>query len=312
MNLVFAGTPDFAVAPLRALLDAGHKIPLVLTQPDRPSGRGMRLLPSPVKQLAIGRGLRVFQPPTLKLPETQAVLREVVEAESVDLMIVVAYGLILPQAVLDMPKRGCLNIHGSLLPRWRGAAPIPRAIQAGDHQTGVGIMIMEAGLDTGPVLLQEALPISDGDTAASLHDKLSVLGASLIVDALSRFDMLLPVVQSVDGVTYAHKLEKGEGRIDFGRSAVELSRMIRAFDPFPGTVAMLGSDVVKIWGALPVAGVGVPGEVLAASGNGIVIACGEGALCVTELQKAGGKRLGARDFLSGTSIAPGVCFAACS
>lgn len=303
MKLIFAGTPEFAAAALAALADAGHDIALVLTQPDRPAGRGMALQASPVKRLAEARGLPVFQPPTLKDAEAQARLAAV----GADAMVVAAYGLILPQAVLDLPRHGCLNIHASLLPRWRGAAPIQRAILAGDFETGVCIMQMEAGLDTGPVLLAEATPISADDTAATLHDRLAALGARLIVDALARLP--LPAVAQPDaGVTYAAKIDKAESAIDWTRPAAEIDRQIRAFDPFPAAQSTLAGTPVKLWRAVPAAGHGRPGEVLAAGRDGIVVACGDGALCVGELQKAGGKRLSAVQFLAGHAVAPGASF----
>jgi methionyl-tRNA formyltransferase len=304
MNIVFAGTPEFAARALAALYEAGHSIPLVLTQPDRPAGRGMALQASPVKQLALARGSEVFQPLSLKDAETQERIRQV----GADVMVVAAYGLILPQAVLDMPRLGCLNIHASLLPRWRGAAPIHRAILAGDRQTGVCIMQMEAGLDTGPVLLSEALDIDARDTASSLHDKLAAQGARLIVDAIGRLP-LPAVVQDASGVTYAAKLDKGEAPLDWRRSAEELDRQVRAFNPFPGTTAVLDGAALKIWQAFPAEGSGVPGTVLAADKQGIVVACGSGALRLTELQKAGGKRLPVAQFLAGNDVAVGTSFA---
>ncbi|GBG03205.1 methionyl-tRNA formyltransferase [Azospira sp. I13] len=303
MNIVFAGTPEFAARALAALYEAGHSIPLVLTQPDRPAGRGMALQASPVKQLALARGSEVFQPVSLKDAEAQERVRQA----GADVMVVAAYGLILPQSVLDMPRLGCLNIHASLLPRWRGAAPIHRAILAGDRQTGVCIMQMEAGLDTGPVLLSEALDIDARDTASSLHDKLAVQGARLIVDAIGRLP-LPAVVQDVSGVTYAAKLDKGEAPLDWRRSAEELDRQVRAFNPFPGTTAVLDGAALKIWQAFPVEGNGVPGTVLAADKQGIVVACGSGALRLTELQKAGGKRLPVAQFLAGNGVAVGASF----
>lgn len=301
MKLIFAGTPAFAAVALAALLDAGHEVALVLTQPDRPAGRGMALQASPVKQLALARGIPVFQPLTLK----EAAAQEVVRAVGAELMVVAAYGLILPQAVLDMPRLGCLNIHASLLPRWRGAAPIQRAILAGDTETGVCIMQMEAGLDTGPVLLSEALPIAADDTAATLHDTLAALGGHLIVAALARLP-LPAAAQPETGVTYAAKIEKAESAIDWARPAAEIDRHIRAFNPFPGAAARLDGVGVKIWRAAPVSGSGTPGEVLSADREGIVIACGEQALRVSELQKAGGKRLSAAQFLSGNVLVPGT------
>ena len=303
MKLIFAGTPEFAAQSLRAILSTENQVVLVLTQPDRPAGRGMVLQPSAVKQVACEHGIEVFQPPTLRDPAAQARLAAV----GADAMVVAAYGLILPQTVLDLPRHGCINIHASLLPRWRGAAPIQRAIQAGDTETGVCIMQMEAGLDTGPVLLREALPIAEGDTAASLHDRLAELGARLIVDALRNLP-LTPCPQPSDGVTYAAKIDKAESMLDWRLPALQLSRQVRAFNPFPGTLAYLDGTSMKIWKAVPDANGGVPGTVLSANKDGIVVACGEGALRLCELQKAGGKRLVAGQFLAGTPIAVGSVF----
>ncbi|MBI2308330.1 MAG: methionyl-tRNA formyltransferase [Rhodocyclales bacterium] len=305
MKLIFAGTPEFAAAALAALVDAGHEVALVLTQPDRPAGRGMALQASPVKQLALARGLPVFQPTTLKDPAAQ----ETLAAVAAEAMVVAAYGLILPQAVLDLPRFGCLNIHASLLPRWRGAAPIQRALLAGDAETGVCIMQMEAGLDTGPVLLAEATPIAAADTAATLHDRLAAIGARLIVDALARLP--LPAKpQPAAGVTYAAKIDKAESAIDWTQPAAVIDRHIRAFNPFPGAHSTLAGVPVKVWRAVPTAGAGAPGEVLAANREGIVVACGDGALCIVELQKAGGKRLPAAQFLAGHALAAGGRFGA--
>ena len=303
MKLIFAGTPEFAAQSLRAILSTENQVVLVLTQPNRPAGRGMVLQPSAVKQVACEHGIEVFQPPTLRDPAAQARLAAV----GADAMVVAAYGLILPQTVLDLPRHGCINIHASLLPRWRGAAPIQRAIQAGDTETGVSIMQMEAGLDTGPVLLREALPITEGDTAASLHDRLAELGARLIVDALRNLP-LTPCPQPSDGVTYAAKIDKAESMLDWRLPALQLSRQVRAFNPFPGTLAYLDGTSMKIWKAVPDANGGVPGTVLSANKDGIVVACGEGALRLCELQKAGGKRLVAGQFLAGTPIAVGSVF----
>jgi methionyl-tRNA formyltransferase len=304
MRLIFAGTPEFAALALRAIIDAGHDVSLVLTQPDRPAGRGMALHASAVKQLALSAGIEVFQPLSLK----DAAAQERVLAVEADIMVVAAYGLILPQVVLDMPRFGCINIHASLLPRWRGAAPIQRAILAGDRETGVCIMQMEAGLDTGPVLLSAALPIAADDTSALLHDKLAVLGAQLIVDALGHLP--LPTKPQPDaGLTYAAKIEKSEAALDWRRPAGELMRCIRAFDPFPGAFSSLDGSSIKVWGANEARAQGEPGLILAVDKRGIVVACGEGALCLTELQKAGGKRLSAQQFLAGTPIRVGARFA---
>ena len=303
MRVVFAGTPEFAATALQAVLAAGHDVPLVLTQPDRPAGRGMAMQASAVKRLALKQGLPLHQPSSLKSGESR---QPILDARA-DVMVVAAYGLILPQAALDIPRLGCVNIHASLLPRWRGAAPIQRAILAGDSETGVTIMRMEAGLDTGPMLLRESLAIAEGDTAATLHDKLAELGAWLIVEALPRLERgeLAGEIQPSDGVSYAPKLEKAEAALDWRRPAVELDRAVRAFNPFPGAFGQVDGQVIKVWRAERVSGQGVPGIVLAAGADGIVVACGEGALCLTELQKSGGKRLAAADFLHGFPLKPG-------
>jgi len=303
MRVIFAGTPEFAVHALRAIVAAGHDVPLVLTQPDRPAGRGMALQPSPVKRLAEASGIEVFQPQTLK----DATAQEKIAAVRADVMVVAAYGLIVPQVVLDMPRFGCINIHGSLLPRWRGAAPIQRALLAGDQETGVCIMQLEAGLDTGPVLLRAACPIGAADSAATLHDRLAESGARLIVDALG--GLPLPAEpQPATGVTYAHKIEKAEALIDWSKDAQELDRHIRAFNPFPGAQAQFGGQTVKLWQAVPVAGSGEKGRILSVDRSSIVIACGSGALAVSELQKAGGKRLPVREFLAGHPLKAGDRF----
>lgn len=296
MRLIFAGTPEFAAQALRALIAAGHDIPLVLTQPDRPAGRGMALQPSAVKQVAVAHGIEVFQPDNLKSAEAQSRLAAV----NAEVMVVAAYGLLLPQTVLDLPQFGCLNIHASLLPRWRGAAPLQRALLAGDRESGVCIMQMEAGLDTGPVLLSAALPIAADETAGSLHDRLAELGAGLIVAALEKLP-LAPTPQADCGVTYAAKIEKSEAMLDWNQSAQQLARQVRAFNPFPGALATLGQLSVKVWRASAEAGEGSPGTILASDRAGILVACGEGALRLTELQKAGGKRLSAAQFLAGAS-----------
>jgi methionyl-tRNA formyltransferase len=305
MRVAFAGTPEFAKVALDAILAAGFEVPLVLTQPDRPAGRGMQLHASPVKQLALARGIAVDQPERLRDPATHAPLI----AAAPDVLVVAAYGLILPQAVLDIPRFGCINIHGSLLPRWRGAAPIQRAIEAGDAETGITVMRMEAGLDTGPMLLKESIAIGAEDTAAGVHDKLAALGGRLIVEALNRLPQLVPVPQPEAGVTYANKIEKAEAAIDWRRSAADIGRQVRAFNPFPGAVASLRQTAVKVWSARPAAGSGVPGTVLESGPAGVLVACGEGALLLTELQKPGGKRLGPREFLQGFAVAVGEVFA---
>jgi len=303
MRLIFAGTPEFAARALDAIVTAGHEVALVLTQPDRPSGRGMALHASPVKERALSAGIDVFQPSTLR----DAAAQERVRAVGADAMVVAAYGLILPQAVLDLPRFGCINIHASLLPRWRGAAPIQRAILAGDAETGVCIMQMEAGLDTGPVLVSGRLPIADDDTAATLHDKLAALGADLIVDALAKLPLVL-CPQAEAGVTYAAKIEKGEAPLDWQLPATQLARQVRAFNPFPGALAIYQGNAIKVWSARVSDAEGSPGAILAADRNGIVVACGEGSLCLVELQKAGGKRLPVAQFLAGMPLAAGTAF----
>jgi methionyl-tRNA formyltransferase len=313
MNLIFAGTPEFARVALERLLAAGFRVPLVLTQPDRPAGRGMKLQASPVKQLALERHIAVTQPRSLRLdgkyPDDAAAAREAIEAAQADAMVVAAYGLILPQWVLDTPRLGCLNIHASLLPRWRGAAPIHRAIEAGDAQTGVTIMQMDAGLDTGDMLLVERLPIRGDDTTGRLHDRLAVLGGRLIVEALeiAACGGLTAQKQPAGGVTYAHKIDKAEAAIDWTAPAETLARRVRAFNPIPGAATALAGEAIKVWAAHADIGCtqGAPGEVLAADAEGIRVATGDGALMLTELQRAGGKRLAAADFLHGFAITPG-------
>lgn len=310
MKLIFAGTPAFAAQALTAILDAGHEVVLVLTQPDRPAGRGMALNPSPVKLRALAAGIEVFQPASLKDADAQARVR----AAGADIMVVAAYGLILPQGVLDTPRLGCINIHASLLPRWRGAAPIQRAILAGDAETGVAIMQMEAGLDTGPILLAAALPIAGDDTSATLHDKLATLGAQLVIDALARLP--LPAqAQPTAGIAYAAKIEKAEAALDWRQPASVLHRQLRAFNPFPGAFASLEGCSLKIWCAEVedladrAGGCNEPGVVLAVDKRGVLVACGEGALRLTELQKSGGKRLPVKQFLAGTPVLAGSRFA---
>jgi methionyl-tRNA formyltransferase len=304
VKVAFAGTPEFAAVALRALRAAGFDIPLVLTQPDRPAGRGQKLVAGPVKQVALANGIPVHQPEKLRDPATHAPLIECAP----DVLVVAAYGLILPQAVLDIPRHGCLNIHASLLPRWRGAAPIQRAIEAGDARTGVTIMRMEAGLDTGPMLLAEAVKVGPGDTAATLHDTLAALGGRLIVDALRRLDTLVPQPQPAEGVTYAHKIDKAEAAIDWAQPAEVVERRIRAFDPFPGCTARIGDDTIKLWRAQLATGSGAPGEILDVAPGGITVACGSGVLRLVELQKPGGRRLASADFLHGFPLAAGQRF----
>jgi methionyl-tRNA formyltransferase len=313
MKVVFAGTPEFAAVALRALIEAGFEIPLVLTQPDRPAGRGMQLQASAVKQVALAQGIEVLQPLSLRMDsrdpqraEEAKAAHERLLATDYDVMVVAAYGLILPRATLDI--KPCINIHGSLLPRWRGAAPIHRAIEAGDAETGVTIMEMEEGLDTGPMLLMERLPILDTDTTGSLHDKLADMGGRMIVDALDRMAAggLQAEPQPEEGVTYAAKISKEEAKLDLQRPALELARKVRAFNPFPGaamqTAAQAGGVTIKVWNAQATDAKAQPGQVLSADAQGIVVACGDGALRLTELQKPGGKRLAAGEFLKGFSF----------
>jgi methionyl-tRNA formyltransferase len=301
MDLIFAGTPEFAARALEALINAGHNIKLVMTQPDRPAGRGMQMQASAVKQVALRHGIPVYQPEKLRDPATHGPIREA----NVACMVVAAYGIILPQAVLDMPRIGCLNIHASLLPRWRGAAPIQRAIESGDTETGVTIMQMDAGLDTGAMLLKESLPILPDDTATTLHDKLAEQGARLIVDALAAYDKLIPEPQPEAGVTYAAKISKAEARIDWNQSATEIERRIRAFDPFPGTVTEFNGVAIKIWRAAAIAEAAAPGTVVMADDKQLIVACGEEALSLQLLQKPGSKRLQVREFLQGLPLAAG-------
>jgi methionyl-tRNA formyltransferase len=326
MRLIFAGTPEFAQVAMAALHAAGHEIVLVLTQPDRPAGRGMKLQASPVKQWAIDHHVPVAQPRSLRLdgkyPEDAAAAREALLAAKADAMIVAAYGLILPQWTLDLPPRGCLNIHASLLPRWRGAAPIHRAIEAGDTETGITIMQMDIGLDTGDMLLVRPEPIRPTDTTALLHDRLAALGGQAIVQALAGLDGLTRQPQPVEGVNYAHKIEKTEAALDWTLSAEVLARRIRAFDPFPGMTVSLttatgsgaGTEILKLWQAVaePLAQTAEPGTVVQADASGVRVACGQGQLCLTQLQRPGGKRLGAADFLRGCPLQPGQSLKAAS
>ena len=294
MRVVFAGTPPFAARALEALVHAGHEIVLVLTQPDRPSGRGLKLTASAVSEVASRAALPLSKPPSLKDPEAHRPIRDA----RGDVMVVAAYGLLLPQAVLDIPRHGCLNIHASLLPRWRGAAPIQRAILAGDSMTGVCIMRMEAGLDTGPVLLRREVAIDPRATTGSLTETLAGVGADGIVEALERLDELTAVAQDPALATYASKVTKAEARIDWNAANVTIDRQVRAFDPAPGAEARLGSEVLKIWAAEPVAGEGPPGSWLA-RGSDAVVACGSGALKLLEVQRAGSRRMPAEAFFRG-------------
>ncbi|MGE8250392.1 MAG: methionyl-tRNA formyltransferase [Stenotrophomonas bentonitica] len=298
MKIVFAGTPEFAVSSLRAAA-RHHEVVAVYTQPDRPAGRGRGLAPSPVKLEAIARGIPVFQPESLKTPEAQQQLRDLAP----DLMVVVAYGLILPKAVLTIPTHGCWNVHASLLPRWRGAAPIQRAIQAGDAETGVCLMQMEAGLDTGPVLLKQHIAIGANDTGGQLHDRLAELGAQVLSDGLGLLRAgIKPIAQPQPeaGVNYAHKLDKAEARLDWAQDAHALARTVRAFNPWPIAEAMLAGERVRIHGAIALDDNQgkAPGTLLAASREGIDIACGQGALRLRVLQREGGKAITAADYLN--------------
>ncbi len=299
LRLVFAGTPEFSVPCLEACLRSGAEVAAVYTQPDRPAGRGRKLTPSPVKQAALAAGIAVEQPESLKSAEAQAALA----AYRADLMVVVAYGLILPRKVLALPRLGCWNVHASLLPRWRGAAPIQRAILAGDAESGVDLMQMEAGLDTGPVLLERRTAIGPEDTGGSLHDRLSTLGAEVLAEGLARTltgEILAATPQPELGVVYAHKLDKAEARLDFGRSAIELARQVRAFDPWPVAEAEIAGESLRVWAAqaLDVTPNAAPGSLVAAGRVGLDIACGEGVLRITAVQRAGGKRIGAADYLN--------------
>ncbi|MFQ6547202.1 methionyl-tRNA formyltransferase [Aestuariibius sp. 2305UL40-4] len=294
MKVVFMGTPEFSVAALEAIVGAGHDVVCVYTQPPRPAGRGKKARPSPVKARAEALGLEVRHPVSLKNAEAQAAFA----ALGADVGVVVAYGLILPVAVLEAPRFGCLNIHASLLPRWRGAAPIQRAIMAGDAETGVGIMQMEAGLDTGPVLLEKRIAIGAEETAGELHDRLSVLGAEAIVEALAALGELEPVAQPEEGVTYAAKIDKTEARVDWTRPAEEVSRLIRGLAPFPGAWCLAGEERVKLLGARVVDGAGAQGEVL----HGFTVACGDGAVEITRAQRAGKAAMSAGEILRGVEM----------
>jgi len=301
MRVVFMGTPEFSVPVLDALVDAGHEIAAVYCQPPRPAGRGKKLRPTPVHARAEELGFDVRHPESLKGTEEQ----EAFAALKADVAVVVAYGLLLPQVILDAPKHGCLNIHASLLPRWRGAAPIHRAIMAGDAETGVCIMQMEPGLDTGPVLLRQTTSIGAEETTAQLHDHLSQIGSSAIVDALANLSQLTPEVQPEDGVTYAHKIDKAEARIDWSKPAVEVDRQIRGLSPFPGAWCELDGQRVKLLGSRLVDGSGPAGEVLT---DELIVACGDGALQLLRLQRAGKGAQDADVFARGMSVKVGTVF----
>lgn len=303
LRLVFAGTPAFALPGLRACMDSGAEVVAVYTQPDRPAGRGRALALGPVKEAALEAGIPVEQPETLKDEAAQERLRDYAP----DLLVVIAYGLILPKAVLAIPKLGCWNVHASLLPRWRGAAPIQRAILAGDAETGVCLMQMEKGLDTGPVLLSSRTPIEPQDTGGSLHDRLAGLGARVLAEGLRRLaagERLIATAQSGEGVSYAHKLDKAEAKLDFHASAVELERKVRAFDPWPVAEAEIAGERVRVWGAqsreseIGNRQSGEPGAIIAASKHGIDLACGDGVLRILKLQRAGGRAISAADYLN--------------
>jgi len=316
MRVAFAGTPEFARVALLQLIGAGHEVPLVVTQPDRPSGRGMKLHPSPVKAAALEHGVPVAQPRSLRLdgrfPEDASDARQALLEARAEVMVVAAYGLILPQWVLDLPCHGCLNIHASLLPRWRGAAPIHRAIEAGDARTGVTIMQMDAGLDTGDMLQSEGLEILPGDSTGLLHDRLAVLGGDLVVRALAALEAgrLVRTPQPSEGVTYAHKIEKSQALIDWEEAAEVVERRIRAFDPAPGASSPLAGELLKLWRARRGSPATAPaGTVLAVSDEGIAVACGHGgSVVLTELQRPGGKRLPVQQFLRGHAVSPGQVF----
>lgn len=318
MRLIFAGTPEFACVALAQLHAAGHEVVLVLSQPDRPAGRGLKLQASAVKQFAVAHGLPVAQPRSLRLDgkyaSDAADAQQALAAAQADAMVVVAYGLILPQWVLDLPRLGCFNIHASLLPRWRGAAPIHRAIEAGDRETGVTIMQMDAGLDTGDMVRVQALPIDTQDTTSTLHDKLAELGGGLMVDALVQAESgtLRPVKQPLEGITYAHKIDKSEAAIDWQDSANQIVRRVRAFNPFPGASATLRGESLKVWAADAVAEQPPAnakfGQIVAVAPAGISVAAMNSIVNITSLQRPGGKRLAVAEFLRGFDLQPGMVF----
>ena len=306
MRIIFAGTPAFAVAALNAIVEQGHEVMLVLTKPDRPSGRGLELKMSKVKETALARGLTIEQPETLRSDSTVSRLRSI----GADVMIVAAYGLILPSSVLHLTPLGCINVHASLLPRWRGAAPIQRALLAGDQETGISVMQMDIGLDTGPVLLQRRIPIANEDTAATLQEKLAILGAGCLKDALFGLEHggLTAIPQPTIGVTYAQKISKEEARLDWARAASDLDRAVRAYDPVPGARTSLSGTSLKVWRARPEDServFGAPGEVIESTAAGLGVACGRGMLRILELQRPGGKRQRTEDFLLGNPISSG-------
>jgi methionyl-tRNA formyltransferase len=316
LRIGFAGTPDFAAAALQRLRAEGFDITLVLTQPDRPAGRGLKLQPSAVKALALQHGLPLAQPRSLRLdgkyPDDARAAQAALQGAQLDALVVAAYGLILPRWVLELPRLGCLNIHGSLLPRWRGAAPIHRAIEAGDARTGITIMQMDEGLDTGDMLLMQDIAIAPADSTASLHDKLAALGAELIVPALhqAQAGTAVRTPQPEAGVTYAHKIEKAEAAIDWRQDAAQIERRLRAFDPFPGANFSAGGETIKLWRASVVADVdAAPGTVVTHPAHPLVIACGQGGLAPLELQRPGGKRLPVAAFVAAQPLHPGQVLA---
>ena len=316
MRVAFAGTPEFARVALQHIVDAGYRPPLVLTQPDRPAGRGLKLQASAVKQLAIATGLAVAQPRSLRLdgkyPHDAQAARAALLGAQPDVLVVAAYGLILPQWVLDLPRLGCINIHGSLLPRWRGAAPVQRAIEAGDARTGITLMQMDAGLDTGDMLRVGQLAIEPDDTSASLSERLARLGARLLLDTLRDLARgpVAHQAQPAAGVSYAHKIDKTEAAIDWHASATVIERRVRAFDPFPGASFTWDGGIVKVWRAAVRAAPAAPaGQVLEAADGTLVVACGDAALELLELQRAGGRRVPASVFLQSAAIAPGLVLA---
>jgi methionyl-tRNA formyltransferase len=302
LRVVFAGTPHFAARALEAIAAAGHEVALVLTQPDRPAGRGLRLTPSAVSESAARLGLSIDKPASLKDEQARGRIRQAAP----DVMVVAAYGLILPKGALEIPPRGCINIHASLLPRWRGAAPIHRALLEGDEVSGVSIMRMDEGLDTGPVLLEREMAIPPRATTGSLTEALASLGASAIVEALASLAALRAAPQDSSRATYAAKVSKAEARIDWTRDNVAIDRQVRAFDPAPGAESRLGDEVVKVWGAEPVDATGAPGEVIVTGDDRLIVACGRGALCLTKLQRPGGRRLSTAEFLRGNPLGPGM------
>ena len=312
MRIGFAGTPAFAAAVLGSLRDAGFAIVLVLTQPDRPRGRGLNVIPSPVKRVAMDGGIPVYEPATLAPDAARAPIL----ANPLDVLVVAAYGLILPPAVLAWPRYGCINVHASLLPRWRGAAPIQRALLAGDAQTGVTLMQMDAGLDTGPMLDRVRMAIGPRDTAATLEHKLAAQGADCLIAYLRRLAAGTagpPIAQPADGATYAAKIHKGEAVVDWKATAVDVDRQVRAFDPVPGASTLLAGERVKLWRAHPTPVVvpgAAPGTVLATEGDTIVVACGDGGLGIAEVQPAGGRRMSAAAFVAGRRLVPGARFGA--